>query len=148
MGFQDLIQLLKSKFKESSLSERIVAIYTYGSIVKGRLRNDSDIDIAMLPSFETDVFEKLQLISKVEAIVTSATKSSGIDKEVSVLDMRGKYVSLQLLYKIITEGIIIYENNPLERINFENAVKGEYFDFIPYLLYLRERKYGDLYKKV
>jgi len=148
MGSQGLIQLLKSKLKELSLSERIVAIYAYGSIVKGRLRNDSDIDIAMLPSFETDVFEKLQLISKVDAIITSATKSSGIDKEVSVLDMRGKYVSLQLLYKIITEGIMIYESDPIDRINYENAVKREYFDFIPYLLYLRKRKYGDLYKKV
>ncbi|MBE0425972.1 MAG: nucleotidyltransferase domain-containing protein [Nitrospirae bacterium] len=41
------------------MQDRIAAIYVYGSIVKGRLRNDSDIDIAMLPSFEINVSEKI-----------------------------------------------------------------------------------------
>jgi hypothetical protein len=62
--------------------------------------------------------------------------------------MRGKYVSLQLLYTIITEGKLLYESAHKERIYFEHALKREYFDFIPYLLLLRKRKYGDLYKKV
>ncbi len=89
----------------------------------------------MLPSFETNDFEKLQLISKVGAIITSVIKSIGIDREVSVLDMRGRYVSLQLLYKIITKGALIHDSDPLQRADFENAVKREYFDFEPYIPY-------------
>ncbi len=134
--------------KEIHIPDNIVAIYVYGSIIQGRLRNDSDIDIAILPSFETNDFEKLQLISKVAAIISSVLKTIGTNREVSVLDMRGRYVSIQLLYNIITKGLLLYDNNPIERIDFENAVKREYFDFIPYVLYLRKRKYGDLYKKV
>jgi predicted nucleotidyltransferase len=142
-----MTELLISKMKEIPMPESIAAMYVYGSIVPGRLRNDSDIDIAILPSFETNDFEKLQLISKVAAIITSALKTIGTDREVSVLDMRGRYVSLQLLYKIITEGTLIYDSDSTQRIDFENAIKRDYFDFEPYLLGLRKRKYGDLYQK-
>ncbi|MEW6570751.1 MAG: nucleotidyltransferase domain-containing protein [Nitrospirota bacterium] len=138
---------MESKLKELSVPDGIAAIYVYGSIVQGRLRNESDIDIAILPSFEINDFEKLQLISKVAAIISSALKIMDIDREVSVLDMRGRYVSLTLLYKIITEGALIYDRDTAQRIDFENAVKRDYFDFVPYLLYLRKRKYGDLYQK-
>jgi predicted nucleotidyltransferase len=59
MKSQNITDLLLSKMKEISMQDRIAAIYVYGSIVKGRLRNDSDIDIAMLPSFEINVSEKI-----------------------------------------------------------------------------------------
>lgn len=147
MKSRHMTELLISKMKEIPMPESIAAMYVYGSIVPGRLRNDSDIDIAILPSFETNDFEKLQLISKVAAIITSALKTIGTDREVSVLDMRGRYVSLQLLYKIITEGTLIYDSDSTQRIDFENAIKRDYFDFEPYLLGLRKRKYGDLYQK-
>jgi predicted nucleotidyltransferase len=143
-----MLDLFIAKIKEKPMPNEIVAIYVYGSFVQGKLRDDSDVDIAVLPSFETNDFDRLQLISKTVAIVASVLNSIGIHKEVSILDMRGKYVSLQLLYKIITEGIMIYQRAPAERIYFEQAVKREYFDFIPYVISLRKRKYGDLYKKV
>lgn len=133
--------------EEISMPEGITAIYIYGSILKGKLRSDSDIDIAMLPSYGINNLEKLQLISKIESIFTSFFKSMGHNREVSVLDMRGRYVSLQLLYKIITEGMPVYEKDVLQRLEFENAIKREYFDFKPYLMHLRERKYGDLLQK-
>lgn len=137
-----MLDLFIARIKETPLPKEIVALYVYGSIIQGKLRVDSDVDIALLPSFETNDFDRLQLISKTGAIVTSALNSIGIHKEVSILDMRGKYVSLQLLYKIITEGIMIYQSATAERIYFEQAIKREYFDFIPYVLSLRKRKYG------
>jgi predicted nucleotidyltransferase len=143
-----MLDLFIAKIKEKPMPNEIVAIYVYGSFVQGKLRDDSDVDIAVLPSFETNDFDRLQLISKTAAIVASVLNSIGIHKEVSILDMRGKYVSLQLLYKIITEGIMIYQSSLTERIYFEQTVKREYFDFIPYVISLRKRKYGDLYKKV
>ena len=42
---------------------------------------------------------------------------------------------------------MIYQSAPSERIYFEHVIKREYFDFIPYVLFLRKTKYGDLYKK-
>ena len=55
---------------------------------------------------------------------------------------------MTLQYKIITEGILLYEKDVIERIEFESAVRGEYFDFAPYLNILIKRKYGNLHKKV
>jgi len=145
---RNMMDVLLSEIKVIPVPAGIIALHAYGSIVHGKLRNDSDIDISMLPSFDTNDFERLQLLSKADAIVASVLNRMGIRREVSVLDMRGKYVSLQLLYRIITEGKLLYESAHKERIYFDHAVKREYFDFIPYLLFLRQRKYGDLYKKV
>lgn len=147
MSFRTSISLLKSRLKEIPVPERVIAIYAYGSVLKGPLRADSDVDIAILPSFDVDDFEKLRLISEIEGIVASSLKGIGLEREVSVLDMRGRYVSLSLLYKVITEGALIYESEISQRLEFENAVKREFFDFEPYLKYLRKRKYGDILQK-
>jgi len=36
----------------------------------------------------------------------------------------------------------------LERIEFENTVKGEYFDFKSFLQHLRKKKYGHIHQEV
>ncbi|MBI4825007.1 MAG: nucleotidyltransferase domain-containing protein [Nitrospirae bacterium] len=128
--------------------EGLVALYVYGSLISGKLREESDIDIAILPCYKTTDDERIELISKVEGCVSSILKDTGVQREVSVLDLRGKYVSLLLQYKVITEGIILYENSKEERFEFENAVKGEYFDFVPFIESLRKRSHGDIFQKV
>ncbi len=132
----------------NSLPEGLVAIYLYGSSMTGRLRVESDIDIAILPSYQTSGDERLILISKVESIIAKLLGEKGIRREISIVNLRDKFLSLTLQYKIITEGLLLYEKEPTERVEFENAVKREYFDFAPYLSQLRKRKYGDLYSKV
>ncbi|MCK5505716.1 MAG: nucleotidyltransferase domain-containing protein [Thermodesulfovibrionia bacterium] len=126
----------------------LTAVYLYGSAISGRLRKDSDIDIGILPFHNTTTDERLELISKVEGVVTGILKKNNLQKDVSVLDLRGKYVSLALLYKTITEGMLLYENNKGERLEFENALKGEYFDFVPFLESLRKKRYGDIFQEV
>lgn len=148
MKYRSTLNVVLSGMKEAPMPDGIAALYAYGSVVRGTFRNDSDIDIAMLPSYTTNDIERLRLMSHGEAIVRSALNKIGMRREVSILDMRGKYISLQLLYHIITEGIVLYQSATAERIFFELAVKREYFDFIPYLFSLRKRKYGDLYQKI
>lgn len=57
------------KVKSMNIPEGVVAIYLYGSSVNGKMRVESDIDIAFLPSYKTTVDERLILISKLESIV-------------------------------------------------------------------------------
>jgi len=147
MNSENMVKLLRAKLNEISIPGEIAAIYVYGSILKGRLRKDSDVDIAILPCYDIDDLEKLELVSIIEGYFTAFLKDIGLDREVSILDMRGRYVSVQLLYKVITEGILLYEDDPSQRFEFENTVKREYFDFKPYLTYLRKRKYGDILQK-
>lgn len=143
-----VINSLKMKLLDITIPEGVEAIYLYGSIVKNRVRADSDIDVAMLPSYGIDDFEKLELISKIQSIFASLFLKEGFKQEVSVLDLRGKYSSFQLLYKVITAGVLVFERDRLQRLDFENAVKREYFDFEPFLRLLRKEKHGTLFQKV
>ncbi len=148
MKIVDLLQKLKSKNLAAFIPEGIAAIYIYGSSISGRLRDESDIDIAILPLHNTTGEERLVLIAKIEAVVSKIVKEKGISREVSIADLRGRFIPVTLQYKIVTEGILLYERDSVERSEFENAVKREYFDFIPYLEYLREKKYGHIRPKV
>ncbi len=140
--------LMNLKETGFSMPEGVVAVYLYGSSMTGRLRVESDIDIAILPSYQTSGDERLILISKVESIVAKLLGEKGIRREISIVNLRDKFLSLTLQYKIITEGLLLYEKDPMERLEFENAVKREYFDFAPYLSLFRKRKYGDLHSKI
>jgi len=148
MKIMDLLQTMKSKSLAASIPEEIVAIYLYGSSMTERFREESDIDIGILPLHNTTVEERIVLIAKMESIVSKILKEREIFREVSIADLRGRFIPITLQYKIITEGILLYERDNVERIEFENAVKREYFDFRPYLEYLREKKYGHLRSKV
>jgi len=147
MSRQNIIKALKSGCRKVFIPDGVDAIYIYGSILRGKLRSDSDIDIAMLAHHNIDAIERLGLIACVETIFTDILKSMGFQHEVNVLDMRGKYMSLQLLYEVITKGVCVYEKSDGDRQEFENLIKGEYFDFVPFLMSLRKRKYGFIYQK-
>ena len=148
MKSQNIINFLKPQIKHVLFPDGIEAVYLYGSAVKDRLRMDSDIDVAMLASYHVDDLEILELMSKVEAIFTLLLKKIDIRQEISIFDMRSKYASIALQYKIITEGIVLYTRDISQRLEFENAVKREYFDFVPYLTNLRNRKHGNIFQKI
>jgi len=145
-----ILQTLKTKRIASFMPQEIAAIYLYGSSAIARFREESDIDIAILPSHRTTEEERLVLIAKIEGIIEKLLGGKGIHREISILDLRGKFVPLTLLYKVITEGILLYENKKetFERLEFENTVKREYLDFMPYLKLLRKRKYGHVLQEV
>jgi uncharacterized protein len=147
MKSNDIMKLLSSNLKRMLIPDTVEAIYLYGSLVKGRLRTDSDIDIALLLAYGNDDMEKLGIMAEIDALFTSLLREEGFLQEVSVLDLRGNYLSVELQYKVITEGIPVYTKDLLKRLDFENFVKREYFDFSPYLKSLRKRKYADLLQK-
>jgi predicted nucleotidyltransferase len=148
MKLKEIPRKVRSENISRPIPKEIIALYLYGSSVTGKLRNESDIDIAFLPSHKTAEDERLIIIAKVEGMIEKLLREMGISREISVLDLREKYVSVSLQYKVITEGILIYEKDALERLEFENTVKREYFDFVPYLRFLRKRKYGHLLQKI
>lgn len=111
----EILQKMKSKGIAFSVPEEIIAIYLYGSSARGVLREESDIDVAILPSYKTTEEERLGLIARVEGIIDKLLRKKGIQREISILDLRGKFVSLTLQYKIVTEGILLYERDAGER---------------------------------
>lgn len=142
MNNLSLIENVQFELKNYKIPEKIIALYIYGSILKGKLRTDSDIDVAFLPHYKVSEAKALELISIIEHIFTSIFRKFGIQNEVSVLNMRGKYVSIELLFNIIQTGVCIYEKSQDEHLEFKNFVIREYFDFKPFLYKLRIEKYG------
>lgn len=137
-----IIENVKSNLTNYKVPEEIVALYLYGSILRGKLRSESDIDAAFLPHYKLSEAEALGLISIIEHIFTKIFKCFGIQNEVSVLNMRNKYVSMELLFYIIQIGVCIYEKSQDEHFEFKNFITGEYFDFKPFIHRLRKEKYG------
>jgi len=145
---KNIATVLKNGIKSELLSEKIIALYLYGSALTGRLRIDSDIDIAMLAMYDVVPYDRLELIADIEHIVTKILKTVGIENPVSVLDLRGKYVPFELQYKVITQGKLLFDRDCGQRYDYELALKRDYFDFIPFLEELRHKKYGNLQSKV
>jgi predicted nucleotidyltransferase len=138
---REIIEKIPLEISHDDVPDEIVAIYLYGSILKGRLRLESDIDIAILPHYKVNEMKALELISKIESIFTKVFKKFGILNEVSIVNMRGKFVSIELLFNIILHGICVFEKSMDESLEFKNFVMREYLDFRPFLKKFRKEKY-------
>lgn len=92
----------------------LAAVYLYGSLVRGIVRKDSDIDIAILPAPNLNKEEVLILISHVEDIISRTLFKSGIKRDISIVNMADKFASILLLFSIISQGTLIYEAKKFE----------------------------------
>jgi len=121
----------------------LAAVYLYGSLVRGIVRKDSDIDIAILPAPNLNKEEVLILISHVEDIISRTLFKSGIKRDISIFNMADKFASILLLFSIISQGTLIYEAKNLRqyRIEFQNMIIREYHDFAPYYLNEIKKRY-------
>lgn len=139
---QNILKELKKALKAEKISN-LVAAYLYGSAVKGLLRQDSDIDIAILPAPKTTKDEVLSLISQVEDIGAKALFKIGLKKDISIINMADRLTSVLLLFSIISQGVLIYESKKLRqyRTEFQNMVMREYYDFVPYYISEVKKRY-------
>lgn len=140
---KNIVKELKKALKAEKIPENLARIYLYGSAVKGTMRQDSDIDIAILTAPNTSKDEVLNLISLTEDLISRILLKSGIKKEISVVNMSDRFMSILLLFSIISEGILIYESKKFRNysIEFQNMVIREYHDFVPYYLDEIKKRY-------
>jgi predicted nucleotidyltransferase len=135
---------ISDALKDIAVDPDISALYLYGSALTGKLRQDSDIDVAVLPSLNIKDDDVFALIAKAEDVVSRAARRIGLKQEVSVLNLQDKSGSVILKFNAAHKGKLIYakEEDVFYRRNFENALMGEYFDFKPYHERALRRKYG------
>jgi predicted nucleotidyltransferase len=114
----------------------VVAAYIFGSVVTGRMRKDSDIDIAVLLREGLNSSKIFQLRLKLMAELGHALRRSDID--VVILNE----ASPLLAHRVLSKGRLVFERSPSERIRFQVNTANRYSDLMPgfetYIRYLKK----------
>jgi len=126
IAMNDVISNLKSKLTPVfSQDSKIISVYVFGSSIQGLTHPKSDIDLAILVSFDKKF--SLDDLLNLEVKITLALKTENYDLVVL------NNAPLTLKFRIISQGIIIYNANDKLRCDFEEKVMQEYYDFLPRL---------------
>jgi hypothetical protein len=125
-----LMERLAAYFAETETP--FVCAYLFGSEARGEGRPGSDVDVAVLFPAGSST-----------GLVGSATSIRGdlerlLRRTVDLVDMRR--ASVDLIHRILRDGHLLADRDPLERIRFEVQARNEYFDLLPYLRMYR--RYG------
>jgi predicted nucleotidyltransferase len=118
---KSLIRLAPRIFK----NQPVLFAYLFGSFATGCVHPFSDIDIAIYTgkvssakSLDLELFLSLKFDEKLDCKAKS---------EVRIIN------NLPLVIKgqIISDGLLIFSANDVERVDFETRVRRSYFDFLP-----------------
>jgi predicted nucleotidyltransferase len=104
----------------------ILFSYIFGSAALGHTNRQSDIDLAVYldPNRVNDMFEKrLQMIEKCESLQKKPVDVVILNEERSIF----------FKFVIIKEGIVVFERDHGQRVDFELRTMQEYYDFQPFL---------------
>lgn len=115
---QDQQRILK---KMLSSYPQIVAGYLFGSRTKGTNTQESDLDMALV-SQNKEGLSPIEIALRVEKIV----KNYKTDVSILALD------DSPLLLKEALNGKVIYEKNPVERVELETRILNFYEDFLAF----------------
>jgi len=104
----------------------VAAVYAYGSRISGRPLPSSDLDLAFVLAPGTP--RTPLLAEELAARIASALRTSvEVDGHVATdlpLPVRGR---------VVTQGKLVFEHDPVVRTEFETTTRREYFDFLPFL---------------
>jgi predicted nucleotidyltransferase len=108
--------------------------YLYGSYATGEAHPFSDLDIGIF-------VEKISAAEQLEIELSLALKfdeklSHAVSTDVRIINT----LPLAVQGEIITNGILIYSCNEIERVDFEKSVRKDFFDF-SHVLRQYQKKY-------
>jgi len=125
------VSVIDDRSVEAILSAADVRFaYLFGSRATGGARDNSDADIAVMPSRPLGLLERERL-------------ALGLSRALAVPDVHLVSLdraSLELRGRVVQEGTTIYSGDEPARVGFEVRTRSEYFDFEPTLRAL-ERSY-------
>jgi len=135
-GLVETIEHRITAFISESIEARqsIKAVYLYGSVLRGeKFRPNSDVDLAFL--LEPALYKQDPLIYSAPAYMAANEISRMLDRKTDVAILNA--ASIETAYLAVTTGIVIYDADHENRLEYEAALKGMYFDFKPFLQQLR-----------
>ncbi|MEM2927281.1 MAG: nucleotidyltransferase domain-containing protein [Candidatus Bathyarchaeia archaeon] len=112
--------------KAFSKYEEVVVAYLFGSRARGNFRQDSDVDFAilLLKKF-SDPYDLVRLIHDLSTVLRLE------DEKIDIVVLNDAH--LEMKYRVISEGIVVFERDTEKRIDFETNTLKAYLDFKPYL---------------
>jgi predicted nucleotidyltransferase len=102
----------------------ILAVYLFGSAVTGRVHQESDIDLAIVPRTPA-------LREKILDILADLT-GYGLDN-ISLVFLDAKTKDIVIKYEAVYHNQVIYQVPEFDRGDYYSLIVREYFDFLPYL---------------
>ncbi len=112
--------------------EDVVAAYLFGSIARGEGRESSDADVAvLLRNGKPEVIADFDRVFEMQEQLAAR-----LGRSVDVVVMNA--APLDLLHRVLRDGVRVLDRDPLERMEFELQARTQYFDFLPILLRYRE----------
>ena len=100
----------------------IMAAYLFGSLANGTENAMSDIDIAVLLSETEDIVSRIKTLTTSIADILDSSTIDLVSLENSDLALR---------YNVIRDGILFFERDPSQRVEFERRTTSEYLDMLP-----------------
>jgi predicted nucleotidyltransferase len=107
------------------LVPRLAAAYLFGSVARGEARPTSDIDVGLL--YETAPAPTLDA----QPFLAAAELESQFGRRVDLVVMNDAPVDL--VHRILLDGVLLLQPNPSARIAFEVRSRNEYWDLLPIL---------------
>ena len=103
----------------------VAAAWIFGSMARGDVRDDSDLDVAILLRDPTSTAaseseELLQLAAMLE-------KAAGRAVDVVVLGLMDPIIA----HRVLSEGTLVFDEDPDRRIDFTSDVLSRYLDWAP-----------------
>ncbi|MGB9617156.1 MAG: type VII toxin-antitoxin system MntA family adenylyltransferase antitoxin [Desulfomonilaceae bacterium] len=105
----------------------IDAVYLFGSAARGRLRTDSDLDLAI-------VTRDPSLCEKKIDILADLARAGFCRVDLVFLDVK----DIVLRFEAVKHNKVIYKNNGVDPNDFFSKTLRMYSDFLPYLKVQRE----------
>ena len=114
------------KLIELNLKDRILFVTVYGSRVRGKATKLSDLDVAIYPKTK-NLDEKLLIAYEIPYLASKAFNLP--DDKIDLLFLDEEIIPIELLYKAVVEGILVYCSEMDFYKNFRLKILSEYMDF-------------------
>ncbi len=101
----------------------VVSAYLYGSFAREEQTSESDVDVA--------VYFKDYSLKKLLEVSRRIQEEADVKREIDVRALNNKDPEFQ--FRVIQEGIVLYESSPEERADVEVRIDRRYHDTKPHL---------------
>ena len=132
----EITNAIQRYIAESQVDDSIVAVYLFGSCIKGEAEISSDIDLAFLLDEQAYKTDPIDAMSPAHLIAAQVGVKFNKETDVTILNAS----SLEIAYEVVTTGKCLFELDPDMRMEYELKIKGMYFDFKPFLEDLRSKR--------